>query len=471
MIETKRVAIVGAGFSGIGAAIKLIQAGHTDLVILERNPDVGGTWLDNTYPGCACDVPSHLYSFSFAPNPAWTRRFAPQKEIGAYLRACVDAFGLRPYLRLGRELREASWDGNRWNLRTADGEIQAEILVLAQGPLSEPAVPDLLALEGFDGLVFHSARWRHDVDLRGKRVGVVGTGASAIQFVPHVQRVARHVTLFQRTPAWIMPRGDFAIPAWLRALYRLAPPLQRLARLGEYLLREATLPAFLGNRLMAEAGRRKALRHLHRQIADPGLRAKLTPGYALGCKRVLASDDFYPALAQPNVDVVTEPITKAAAGELDVVILGTGFRVSDAVHTRKVFGRDGRSLHEVWQGSPQAYLGTMVSGFPNLFLLAGPNTGVGHTSLIYMIESQLAYLLDTLRVMRRRGTVEVLERAQKEYNAELDQAMGPTVWAAGGCSGWYRDLQGRITTIWPAPTWRFRRRTRRLDTDAVRLDR
>ncbi|WP_322110474.1 flavin-containing monooxygenase [Streptomyces atratus] len=360
---------------------------------------------------------------------------------------------------------------------------------MAQGPLSEPAIPSLPGLEGFTGEVFHSAWWRHDLDLSAKRVGVIGTGASAVQFIPHLQRTARHVTVFQRTPSWIAPRRDLPVPAWQRRLFRLAPPVQRLARGWEYMVREATLPALLGNRTMAALGRREALAHLHRQVKDPELRSKLTPDYALGCKRVLLSDNYYPALVQPNVHVVTDPIASVGPNTVlttpgggaqaapdgaapadtthpvDVLILGTGFRVTDASYAQRVIGGDGRSLNEVWQGSPQAYLGTTVAGFPNLFLMAGPNTGVGHTSLIYMIESQINYLISTLRLIHSRSLVAVDVRAktQHAYNAELQNRMAPTVWAAGGCSGWYQDRTGRITTIWPAPTWRFRRRTRAID--------
>ncbi|MBG0831530.1 NAD(P)/FAD-dependent oxidoreductase [Planomonospora sp. ID67723] len=476
------VVIVGAGFAGLGAAIRLRQEGHRDLAVLEQADDVGGTWRDNTYPGCACDVPSRLYSFSFAPNPDWSRRFAPQGELERYLRRCAHDHGLMSCLRLGVALQQASWDPgrHRWILQTSRGPLTAGVLVMAQGPLSEPAVPSLPGMEDFAGEAFHSARWRHDLDLRDKSVAVIGTGASAIQFVPHLQRVARRVTVFQRNPPWIMPRHDRPIPAWRRRLYRLAPPLHRLARGVEYLRREAGLPVLLGSRTMADLGRKEALAHLHRQVADPALRVKLTPDYELGCKRILLSDDYYPALTRPNVEVVTDPITTVtresvitashpardeSAHPADVLIFGTGFRVTDATFTQCIMGADGRSLDETWRGSPQAYLGTTVAGFPNLFLMAGPNTGVGHTSLIYIIESQINYLLDCLRVMAERGlaAVEVRADVQASYNAALQRRMAGTVWAAGGCTNWYMDSQGRVTAIWPEPTWRFRRRTRTFD--------
>ncbi|WP_307845194.1 NAD(P)/FAD-dependent oxidoreductase [Planomonospora sp. ID67723] len=485
------MAVVGAGFAGLGVVIRLLQEGYRDVLLLERADEVGGTWRDNTYPGCACDVPSHLYSFSFAPNPDWSRRFAPQAEIGHYLRRCADEYGVRPHLRLGCELRHARWDaGDRvWRLETGDGPMAARILVLAQGPLSEPAVPRLPGLDGFEGEAFHSARWNHDLDLRGLRVGVVGTGASAVQFVPHLQRTAGHVTLFQRTPPWVAPRRDRVIPPWRRSLFRLVPTAQRLARGGEYLAREATLPALLGNRTMRALGRRAALAHLRRQVADPVLRGKLTPGYELGCKRVLLADDYYPALTRSNVAVVTDRIVEVGARSVvtaggpapgagapqagdahpvDVLIFGTGFRVTDATYPHDIVGSRGRSLHEVWDGSPQAYLGTTVTGFPNLFLMAGPNTGLGHNSLIYMIESQIAYLLGCLRAMRERGadTVEVRAEVQEVYNAGLQRRLASTVWATGGCASWYRDRHDRITALWPEPTWRFRRATAGFDPAA-----
>ncbi len=485
------VAIVGAGFAGLGAAIRLRQEGYRDLLVFEQADEVGGTWRENTYPGCACDVPSRLYSFSFQPNPNWTRRYAPQQEIGQYLRDCVDLHGLKPYLRLGCAVRGATWDARRrrWELRTSTGSVTARVLVLGQGPLSEPSIPALAGLDRFAGPAFHSARWRHDLDLRDRRVAVIGTGASAIQFVPQLQRVARTLTVFQRTPPWIVARHDRPIPAWQRRLFRRAPQTQQLTRGWEYLVREAGLPALLGNRAMTALARRQALAHLHRQVADTELRARLTPSYEIGCKRILLSDDYYPAVTQPNVEVVTDPIlsvesgsvrtaiadetslssdtTSAAASErpVDVLIFGTGFHVTDASYPQQVVGADGRSLREVWDGSPQAYLGTTVAGFPNLFLIAGPNTGVGHTSLIYMIESQVGYLISCLRLMRERdvAAVDVRPEVQHSYNAVLQQRMAHTVWAAGGCTAWYRDSQGRISTIWPEPTWRFRRRTRTFD--------
>ncbi|WP_458687545.1 flavin-containing monooxygenase [Nocardia tengchongensis] len=483
--EHANVLVVGAGFAGLGVAIQLLQNGFgDDVLVIERDGEVGGTWRDNTYPGCACDVPSHLYSFSFAPNPNWSRRFASQPEIGAYLRRCADEFGVRPYIRFGCELQRAEWDHKAqiWRVETSRGPITANFVVMAQGPLSEPSIPPFPGLENFAGESFHSARWDHSVDLSGLRVAVIGTGASAIQFIPTIQRQAAHLTVFQRTPSWITPRHDGAIPAWLQSLYSTLPILQRLTRGFEYLTREASVPALMGSKTLRGVGLEAAEEHLKRQVRDPELRRKLTPDYELGCKRVLLSDNYYPALTQPNVSVVTDPIRDidtdrvrtssidgGAADEhaVDVLIFSTGFRVTDASHPRVIFGADGRSLEDVWDGSPQAYRGSTVAGFPNLFLMAGPNTGLGHNSLIYMIESQIAYLLSTLRYMRalRLRSVEVEAARQAEYNADLQQRLAPSVWASGGCDSWYQDRKNRITTIWPGQTWRFRRETAEFDAE------
>jgi cation diffusion facilitator CzcD-associated flavoprotein CzcO len=470
-----RVAIVGSGFSGLGAAIRLKRQGVDDLVVLERADDVGGTWRDNGYPGCACDVPSHLYSFSFAPNPGWTRSFSPQPEIWDYLRRCARDHGVLPHLRLGHELLEAAWeDGTqRWRLRTSQGSLTAQVLVLGTGPLSEPSIPALPGLDRFRGTVFHSAAWNHEHVLDGERVAVVGTGASAIQFVPHVQRLAGRLHLFQRTPPWILPRRDRAITPLEHWLFRTVPATQRLARLGIYWSREMSVAGFtLEPRLMGLA-RRLALRHLRRQVPDPELRARLTPAYTVGCKRILLSNDYYPALTRPNVEVLPTGVAEARERSLvgsdgterqvDTIILGTGFHVTDAPAMQRVRGRDGRLLSEVWRSGMAAHLGTTVAGFPNLFMLVGPNTGLAHTSIVLMIESQLAYVLDALRHMDAHGagSVEVRPESQAAFVDEVQERMRRTVWVRGGCASWYLDASGRNTTLWPGSTWAYRLRTRR----------
>ncbi len=394
-----RIAIVGSGFAGLGLAIRLRRSGVEDFVVLERGADVGGTWRDNTYPGCACDVPSHLYSFSFAPNPEWTRTFSPQPEIQAYLRRCARDFGVLPHIRFDTALEEARWDeaSDRWQLRTSRGSLTAQFLVAAQGALSEPSMPDIPGIDSFRGEVFHTARWNPHAELRGRRVAVIGTGASAIQVVPRIQPEVARLVLFQRTPPWVMPHRDRPIREWERSLYRHVPAAQRAVRTGIYWGRELFVLGFSGGAM--PLGERIARRHLRAQVADPELRRKLTPHYRMGCKRVLISNDYYPALTRPNVDVVTEPIREirshavvtadGVAHEVDAIVVATGFRVSDMPIAGVVHGRGGRSLDEAWQGSPQAHLGTSVAGFPNLFMMTGPNTGLGHTSMVFMMESQI----------------------------------------------------------------------------------
>jgi cation diffusion facilitator CzcD-associated flavoprotein CzcO len=473
-----RVAIVGAGFGGVGAAIRLRQQGIDDFLVFERAGDLGGTWWDNSYPGCACDVPSHLYSFSFAPNPRWSRSFSSQPEIWIYLRDCARRFGILPHLRLGHEVHRASWDDRRrhWRLETSGGTWTADVLVAATGPLSEPKVPALLGLDGFQGTVFHSARWDHDHDLTGRQVAVVGTGASSIQFVPEIQPRVGRLRVFQRTAPWVLPRRERAITAVERWLFRTVPATQRLARSSIYWTREGFTAGFLHPRLM-RAPQRLALRHLRRAVPDPELRARLTPNYTFGCKRVLLSNDYLPTLTRPNVELVTAGIRQVRPGGIltddgvehpaDTIIFGTGFHVSDSPLGELIRGRDGRTLGEVWQGSPKAYLGVAVAGFPNLFLLLGPNTGLGSTSVVLMIEAQVEYLLRALEFMRTAGvaTVEPRPEAQQMYVAEVDGRMGPTVWSAGGCASWYIDQTGRISALWPGFTWAYRRRTRRFDPE------
>ena len=346
-----RVAIVGAGFSGLGLAIRLKRQGVEDFVVLERAEDVGGTWRDNTYPGCACDVPSHLYSFSFAPNPEWTRHFAPQPEIWRYLRWCVARFGIGPHIRYGCELREAAWDeeAGRWHIATSQGPLSADVLALGQGPLSEPSLPDIPGLDGFPGTLFHSARWGHEHDLTGERVAVIGTGASAVQFVPHIQPAVGRLHLFQRTPPWILPRRDRAISPRRRALFRRLPLSQRLARYGIYWLFEMRALGLVYRPQMMLAPQRLALKYLAAQVPDAALREKLTPRYTMGCKRILLSDDFYPALSRPNAEVVTDRIREVrgraivtadgAEREVDTIIVATGFHVTDNPVTDRVRGR------------------------------------------------------------------------------------------------------------------------------------
>jgi len=478
-----RVLVIGAGFAGLATSIALRREG-VDHVVLERAADVGGTWRDNRYPGCKCDVASHLYSFSFALNPDWTSTYSSQQEIWEYLRRCAERFGVLSRIRFGQEVREACWDeaARRWEVETPGGRWTADVLVSATGGLSVPSVPDLPGLDRFAGTVFHSAAWDHGHDLAGERVAVVGTGASAVQIVPRIQPEVGRLLLFQRTPAWVLPHGDRPIPVWKRALYRRVPALQRLVRAGIYWSRELLVLALCKDPRWIEPVRRMAARHLERQVPDPALRARLTPTFAPGCKRLLLSDDYYPALGAPNAEVVTAPIRevgeraiRTADGvehEVDTIVLATGFRVTDNPTFARLRGRSGRTLADAWRETGmQAYLGTTVAGFPNLFLVTGPNTGIGHTSLVVMIEAQVRYVVGALRAMDRRGlaAVEVRPEAQAAFNTDLQRRMARTVWSTGGCASWYLDAQGRNPTLWPDFTWRFRRRTRRFDAGAYRL--
>jgi cation diffusion facilitator CzcD-associated flavoprotein CzcO len=473
---TVDVAIVGSGFAGLGAAVKLDEAGRRNWIILEKAAAVGGTWRENTYPGCACDVPSHLYSFSFAPNPNWTHLFARQPEIRRYLEGIADRYGLRDRIRFGEAVTGAEWDGAAWSVRTTSGDtVRAKVVIWATGPLHEPSIPEIEGLESFAGTVFHSAHWDHDHDLRGRRVAVIGTGASAIQFVPQIAAHVGHLTLFQRTAPWVLPKPDRTIPSWLRRAYAVAPVLQRLQRAVIYGRNEALVGNFLHPARMriVEA---VARRYLDRRFAGrPDLVQKLTPDFTLGCKRILLSNDYYPSLLRGNVQVETGAITRVtehavvtADGvehEVDTIIFGTGFRVGDTVRQMTITGRDGVKLADAWSAGAESFLGTTVAGFPNMFALAGPNTGLGHSSMVYMIESQLAYVLDALRLVDEHGAVAIDTRRDRQdaFNADVQRRFEGTVWTSGGCLSWYLDPDGRNRVLWPGYTFSFRRRTRRVD--------
>ncbi len=477
-----RVAIIGTGFAGLGMAIKLMEAGEHDIVLLERADEVGGTWRDNTYPGCQCDVPSHLYSFSFAPNPRWSRSFAPQDEIRDYLRRCAEDFGVLPHCRFGHEVLDTQWDhdAQRWEITTSQADFTADILVSGHGPLSEPAYPVLEGLDRFQGTTFHSATWDHDHDLRGERVAVIGTGASAIQFVPAIAPTVGHLDLFQRTPPWIVPRADRAISARTQRLLARFPSLQRTARGSIYWTREMMVVAMAKRPRLMRFPEKLARSHLEAQVADPALRAKLTPTYAVGCKRILLSNDYYPALTRANVDVITDGIAEVrehsiitrdgAEHQVDTIIFGTGFRVTDHPIAQRLHGADGRSLAEHWEGSMGAYLGSTVAGFPNFFMIAGPNTGLGHTSMVVMMEAQFAYILDALDTMKRRGvtSMDVRPEVQQAFVDEMQSELAATVWGSG-CASWYLDKEGKNTTLWPTFTFSFKKRTSRFDPQSYTM--
>lgn len=472
-----RVLIIGTGFAGLAMGAQLKRRGMDDFLLLERAADVGGTWRDNSYPGCACDVPSLLYSFSFAPNPEWSDTFSPQPEIQQYLCDVAADEGLLPHCRFEQCVEEARWDDEAhvWRVRTSAGSFVGDILVSGSGALSEPSTPGLVGIEQFEGTVFHSATWDHDHDLADERVAVIGTGASAIQFVPAIQPTVGHLTLFQRTPPWIIERRSRAFTRIERFLFRWIPGAQRLARAGVYWGRELTVFGFAVNPKILQRAEKTAVSHLRAAVDDPELRRQLTPSYTLGCKRILLSNDYYPALTQPNVTLETSAISEIRARSIvtaddiehavDTIILGTGFRVTEMPAADHIWGRDGIRLADQWSTAVTAYLGTTVTNFPNLFLLAGPNTGLGHSSMVFMIEAQVAYVLAAMSALDRVGatTIEIRREVQDRFNDRLQTRMARTVWSTGGCSSWYLDEHGRNTTLWPTFTYLFRRRARSFD--------
>jgi cation diffusion facilitator CzcD-associated flavoprotein CzcO len=483
MPGSNHVVIVGTGFSGLGLAIRLKQSGFDDFTVLERAGRVGGTWRDNDYPGAACDVESHLYSFSFEPNPAWTRTYAPQPEILGYLEHCARKYGVLSHIRFSTAATGARFDdaSGLWSVSTSRGDtLTARALVMASGGLSRPAYPDIPGLRSFAGEVFHSARWNHDVSLNNKDIAVIGTGASAIQIVPALAPIARRLEVFQRTPPWIIPRRDRGVSDRARGLFRRVPTMQRLVRFGQFARHEAMGLGFVWKPAILKFAQRLAVRHLHAQVADPALRARLLPDYVMGCKRVLLSDDYYPALVRENVALVTEPIREITPRGIvtadgrehaqDALVLATGFEAAEAVAPFEVRGRDGLDLNDAWRSGAEAYLGTTIAGFPNLFLMTGPNTGLGHSSMVLMIESQIAYILAALRTMRERGlsSVEVRADVQAGFNATLRERLTRTVWNTG-CTAWYTTRAGKNTTLWPGLTVEFRWRTRRFEAGDYRL--
>ena len=475
-VHDVEVAIVGAGFGGIGATARLREAGIDDVVLLERSSDVGGTWSANTYPGCQCDVPSNLYSFSFARKPDWTHSYPEQPQILDYLHDCARRFGVLERTRLGCELVDAAWDedARRWLIETSDGPLRARFLIAATGLLSEPSIPRVPGSERFAGTAFHSARWDHGHDLTGERVAVVGTGASAIQIVPRIQPRVGRLYVVQRTPPWVLPHADREVGEWLRRLYASSPAAQRAARWGVYWLRETLGAGFTGFKPVLWGIEASARIQLRRQVPDPELRRRLTPGYAVGCKRLLLSDDWYPALQQPNVEVVSDRLeaigersmrfADGSEREVDTIVWATGFSPTDPPIARRVRGSDGRTLSEVWAaGGTRAYLGTSVAGFPNMFMLWGPNTNLAHTSVVFMIEAQLNHVVGAVEAVRGhdRGAAEVRREAQDAWNADVQRRLAGSVWNTGGCASWYLDSSGDNPIMWPGQTFTFWQRTHR----------
>jgi cation diffusion facilitator CzcD-associated flavoprotein CzcO len=476
------VLIVGTGFGGIGTAIELKRAGFGDFTILERADGPGGVWRDNTYPGAACDIPSPLYSFSFEPNPRWPKRFSHQPDILAYLRRVIAKHGLEPHIRYGAEVTGAAFDEGTgtWRVATKNGEtFEADVFVPAVGQLSRPVLPEIPGRERFAGDAFHSAQWDHGVELAGKRVAVVGTGASAIQFVPELQKRAKHVTVFQRTPPYVMAKSDPSYRRWQHWLFEHLPPTQLLGRLRIFLLAEYATYAMTRHPLLAKVFELRTAQLRRRHIKDPELRAKLKPAYPLGCKRILFSNDYLPTLAQPNVDVETRRIREITGNgvrvedgtelEADVLVYGTGFAATDFLGRIEVRGPGGRSLRDAWSGGARAYLGITVPGFPNLFCVYGPNTNLGAGSIIYMIERQARYIRQAVEQLARPGvsSLDVRPEVEQRYDAEVQARLGDSVWSA--CTSWYRQADGRVTTNWPGLVTEYDRRTRRLDVADYRV--
>ncbi|HEY0902512.1 MAG TPA: NAD(P)/FAD-dependent oxidoreductase [Marmoricola sp.] len=475
-----RIFILGAGFAGLGAAIKLEEAGQGDFLVVDRGDTVGGTWRDNSYPGAACDVPSQLYSFSFAPNTEWSRSFSPQPEIQAYLERVAERSGVLDRFRFGVTVEEAAWDEDDqvWHVSTSAGTVVADILISGSGGLSEPRLPDIKGIEDFQGEVFHSARWNHDYDLTGKRVAVIGTGASAIQIVPEIAERVAHLDVYQRTAPWIIPRHDRVYSRFERFGFRHLPFFQKAYRTAIYWGREGFVPAFTWQPRLAAPAKAQALGNIRKGISDPALRTAVTPDYEIGCKRILISNTWYPTLDRDDVDLVTDPIAEitprgivtrdGTEREVDCLIVATGFYTTDQPIAHHLKGRDGRTLADVWAEHGMAsYKGTTTAGFPNLFQIVGANTGLGHSSMVFIIESQVAYIISAIQQMGERGitSVEPRPEAQAAWNADIQHRMRRTVWNTGGCASWYLDEHGRNVTLWPRTTFKFRELLRTFDLD------
>lgn len=482
--EHHHIAIVGSGFSGIATARYLKKSGRDDFTIFEKGNDVGGTWRDNTYPGIACDVPSNLYSFSFALNPDWTRSYSGGWEINNYIRSTAKKLDILRHIRFNDAITSAEWDDAEkiWRCTSQQGPFTADFLIGAMGPLSEPQIPDLPGIENFKGEKFHSQQWNHEYDLKGKRVAVVGTGASAIQFVPQIQPDVAELHLYQRTAPWILPRSERSLTKFEHKLFRYFPPAQKLARAGVYTLLEMRVIGFVKQKWIMKFAQIGAKANIRRHIKDRTLREQVTPTFDFGCKRVLMANNYYPALAQDNVEVITHGVTEvrensivSADGterEVDAIIWGTGFHVTDNPEWSNLRGRDGRTLTETWAPTGmRSYLGTLVPNFPNAFLVIGPNTGLGHSSMVYMIESNVEYILSVLDHVERSGAdeVEVTPETVEAFEADIERRSKGTVWTSGGCDSWYLDASGRNTTLWPDFTFRFRRLCRSFDPGQVKL--
>jgi cation diffusion facilitator CzcD-associated flavoprotein CzcO len=483
--DTDHVLIVGAGFAGLGMAIRLKQAGIHDFTVLERSDRLGGVWRDNTYPGIACDIPSHLYSYSFEPNPDWSRLFAPQEEILAYLERCADKYGVREHIRFGTGVTGAFFDerSGLWAVQTSRGStLTARVLVSGSGhALTQPVYPDVPGRDRFRGATMHSSRWDHTGSLAGKTVAVVGTGASAIQIVPSIANDIGRMHVFQRTASWVQPRPEHLFSDREKERFRARPYLQTLLRRTIYWALESTALGYVVAPRLNRIRELACLRFLRKNVPDPALRAKLTPQFRLGCKRILISSDYYGVLQRDNVELVTEPIAEIREHSIvtrdgkerpvDAIVYATGFETAEAKPPFPMVGRAGFDLRQVWKGGVTAYAGTTISGFPNAFLLLGPNTTLGHSSMIFMMESQFAYILDAIHTIRSRRLkyVDVRRDVELRYNERLQKRLAGTVWNSGGCASWYFTRSGKNTVTWPGFTFEFRLKMRRFDTESYVL--
>jgi cation diffusion facilitator CzcD-associated flavoprotein CzcO len=476
------VAVVGGGFGGVGAVVMLHRAGYDDVTVFERGERVGGVWQHNTYPGAACDVPSHLYEFSFEPNPRWSRRYAPQAEIQAYLEDVARRHGVLDRIRTGTEVTSASWDEerSRWVLETSAGSYEADVLVTACGQLSVPSVPPIPGLDSFEGPKFHTAQWDHGADLAGKRVAMVGTGCSAVQVVPAIQPVVEKVDVYQRSPGWTIPKMDFAYSERAKRLFERFPVLQRLDRAAVFAFMEAGAAGMTGRRWMLGPFRAAGRRQITKAIADPQLRAKVTPSDEIGCKRIMLTDEWYPALTRPNVELVTERIAEVTANAIrtedgverptDVLVLATGFKTHGFVAPMAITGAGGRTLAQEWAHVPRAYLGMSVPGFPNMFLLYGPNTNGGTGSVVYTIEAGVQHVISALGELERARAqrIELRRETAEAFDRELRAALAGTVWHTG-CTSWYVDENGNDPNQWPWLWSAYRKRTERIAPGAYEL--
>lgn len=478
------IVITGTGFSGICVGIQLKKAGFDNFTIVEKASDVGGTWRDNTYPGAACDVKSNLYSYSFEPNPNWTREYSPQQEILDYTKHCVKKYDLTKHILFNWEVKSAIYheDSAQWELiNTKKEKLFSNVVVFGNGPLHLPSIPDIKGIKEFKGTVFHSAQWNHDYDLNGKNVCVIGTGASAIQFVPEIQPKAKRLFLMQRTAPWVLPKPDGEFSHTQHTLFEKLPLTQRLSRDFIYYLNEAQVVGMIYNENILKLGETIGKRHINKYIKDPELRKKLTPNYRLGCKRVLLSNNYYQALAQPNLEVITEGIDKftkdsvvtkdGKSYQIDAVILGTGFHVADSFQYYDVRGKGGITFQKAFENGPEAYYGSTVHNFPNMFMMLGPNTGLGHNSMIYMIESQTNYVVDAVQKMMQQNikSIEVRKEVQDKFNAEIQRKLQGTVWQSG-CKSWYVSESGKNHTVWPGFTLEFRNRTKKINLNDYILE-